>query len=194
MGDHVALEASDRPKPAPRKVQSVCSEADLALMLQASERDLRWWRFIATLTDTGMRSGEVLGLKWEHLRLDQFPPYAELPTTKTVPRLVPMSKRLCRDVFTPANVAALRFAEPPRRGKFHRDPQVYVFLWSYSVASRGFQHFCKVLGLPYRGLHGFRRSWATRTIGAGGSIVGVSKVLGHSSVSVTSAYYEQPRP
>jgi len=188
--ERVALEPSDRPKPAPRKVQSVYSDVDLDLMLQASARDLRWWTFLATLMDTGMRAGEALGLKWEHLRLDQHPPYAELPTTKTVPRLVPLSTRLATEVFTPANREALRFGNGPKRGAFHRDSSVYVFPWSYSVAMRRFQHFCKVLGLPYRGLHGFRHSWATRAIGRGGSIVGVSKVLGHSSVGVTSSYYE----
>lgn len=188
----VALFRSDVPPPSAARYVHTYSRPDIELMVSAARADLRWWALLATVADTGRRIGEVLGMEWEHFRLDMQPPHVELPLTKSrKPQYMLLSKRLVEEVFTPEHIDLLWHEERTGRRTFERDPKVYPFPMTYSNAMKRLETHCARLGLPYRGFHNFRHALITERIKRGVPMQAVSALAGHSSPSVTSRYYDQ---
>jgi integrase len=188
-----ALRPADKPKPNPQKPIHVYTEAECELLVStARARGLRWWAFLATLEQSGRRVGEVLALEWSNLHLTAEVPCWSLPMTKTgTQNLMPLSRMLREDVFTDANVTELQ--EESRVGtqrQYGRDPAVYPFPWHYMNASARFGRHCRTLGVPNRGFHCFRHTYATRMIAKGTPLSAVASLLGHSDISTTSRLYD----
>ena len=180
------LTREDIPPNNPDPPISVYSELEMEKFVAAAAgRGLRWYAFMAYLCDTGRRVGETLNLRWDWFRLEQTPPYVEVPTTKTDPQYVPLTKRLVVDVFTPTAIATLCL----ERGDWKRDPREYPFPWHYASASERFERFCRTLGIEYRGFHNIRHSVITERLARGVPLQAVSKLAGHSSVQTTDRRY-----
>lgn len=188
----VALTHADVPPKNPRKPISVYSPEEMAAFVSAARgKGLRWYAFMAFLADTGRRVGEALALEWTWLRLDQRPPYFQLPTTKNgEPQYIPLTRRLATEVFTPENIERLKQDNKKGRLAFRRDPEVYVFPWSYGTAYNDFAYFCKQAGLPNRGFHNFRHTVITHRLASGMPLQAVSKLAGHSTPAITSKMYD----
>lgn len=185
LNEH-ALTSEDIPPNNPDPPITVYSELEMERLVSAAAgRGLRWYAFMAYLCDTGRRVGETLNLRWEWFRLEQTPPYVEVPTTKTDPQYVPLTRRLCLDVFTPTAIETLK----NEQGDWKRSPQDYPFPWSYASASERFVRFCRTLGIEYRGFHNLRHTVITERLARGVPIQAVSALAGHSSVRTTDRRY-----
>jgi integrase len=192
LSDGLALRKGDAPPSRARGPVTVYDTSELDRILAATAHDTRWHLFVLVLMDTGMRIGEVLSLQWAHLHPTSTPPFAELPTTKTgAPRLVPLSSRVVQ-ALTPDVEAKLRAEQRPNRWRareYKKDPTVYVFPFVYSTAQQRLRRTCERAGVPYRGPHHFRHTFATRLLVRGVDILPVSRLLGHTSIGITAAYY-----
>lgn len=192
IAEHVVWE-SDCPAKNPAPPIVVYSDEEMRRLVDASRGygDIRWWAFVTFLVDTGRRVGETLGLEWTHFRLDQRPPYVELPTTKNGdPQYVPLTRRLAEQVFTPENIDMLRFEARSGARRFGRDPMVHPFPWSYAVARGRWGRFCDRLGIDDRAMHCVRHAVITSRLAAGMPIHAVAALAGHRSVRTTESRYD----
>ncbi len=189
--------------------QSRAWSAEQLRVFLAHVSDDRWapmWRVLAT---TGMRRGEVLGLRWGDVDL------ARAVVTITNQRTIaggavvegePKSSSGRRSIsIDAATVTALRSwrrtqaAERLQMGAgWH--PGDYVFtwptgepLWPQSVTA-WFRDHARALELPNIGVHGLRHSAATWMIGSGVSPKVVTQRLGHAHVSITLQLYAHVLP
>jgi integrase len=184
----VAVETTDGPRSVRQKPVTVYKPQDVELLLTiARSRDLRYWMFLTTIADTGRRVGEVLGLKWDDLRLDSETPHFDLPHTKNLRQAyVPLTTRLREEVFTPANIARLKARGNPL---FSRDIKVYPFPYSYVTAVNRLKCVCDIANVKDRGYHCFRHTKATAMLARGVPLQAVSALLGHANVSTTDRLY-----
>jgi integrase len=189
----IALTRADLPPENPQGAIQVYTAEEVELMLSAARgNSLRWWAFLTFLADTGRRVGEVLGLQWAWFRLDGERPYVELPHTKNGrPQLVPLSRRLREEVFTPEHIDQLKLAENRNMAKAARSVEVHPFPWQYGVVHQRFERFCRRVDVEPRGFHCFRHTKATQLFAAGAPIQAVSRLLGHSAVATTDRIYNQ---
>lgn len=139
--------------------------------------------------DAGLRHSEVLGLRWEDIRLDEGKYGCAVianrrwngvdgPPKHGKHRRVPLSLRL-RDALL-----VLKRVSPSR----------YVILthWgkpvdSHATIPRWFAEACDVDGVP-RGVHILRHTFATDALRSGVNLRILQKLLGHSSIAITERY------
>jgi integrase len=182
---------------------------ELRAFLKRVEAD-RWatmWRLYAM---TGMRRGEVLGLRWSDVDLDDGS--LRVVWQRTVaggravegrPKTASGERTVALDPATVASLRTWRKAQAAERlavGPAWIDEDGHVFtwpdgdlLWPQSV-TRWFREHCVALGLPTVGVHGLRHTAATWMIATGESPKLVSERLGHSNVSITLQTYSHVLP
>jgi integrase len=124
---------------------------------------------------TGMRRGELLGLKWEHIR-NGFIYVTETKSGKA--RQIPINDRLA-EVF-----------KGMRRGNQLKSP--YVFCDSqgkrfYDV-KRSFASACRKAGVEAFRFHDLRHIFASQLVMRGASLKAVQELLGHASLAMTMRY------
>jgi integrase len=168
------------------------------------------WYLAAT---TGMRRGEVCGLRWEDVDLDA----GELAVKSShvmvggkVVESAPKTKRGRRVIaLDPATIDVLRAWRRQQR----RERLRYGLAWEdegdhllthavyftkpprHGVPVRpdwvtmAFRRLVDGSGLPDLNLHGLRHSWATAAYDAGEPLRAVSDHLGHADTSITDRIY-----
>jgi integrase len=164
------------------------------------------WMLFAT---TGMRRGEVAGLRWADVDLDTGRASPRRPrvvvnydVVVSEPKTAKGRRSLALD---PATVAALRE---------HRTRQVeqrlavgprwqdsgLVFTWPDGRAihpqrfSNWFEQHTRAAGLPRIRLHDVRHSYATAALAAGIPAKIVSERLGHANIAITMDTYSHVLP
>jgi integrase len=196
-------EAVDPPRPG-RSEYTTWSAAQAARFLAAAERDeyAALWR-LAILT--GMRRGELLGVKWEDLDLDR----GTLAVQRTISRTAtgnwgpgaPKTASGRRSVALQASaVEALRRHRTHQLehrlavGAFYQD-QGYVFttldgrpLHINSLVAR-FDKLTKAAAVPRIRFHDLRHTAATLMLANGEHPKQVQERLGHSSIAITLDRY-----
>jgi integrase len=132
---------------------------------------------VVVALQTGMRQGEILGLKWEHVDFDQKTIY--VAHTKTGrPRRIPMSK--------PVEVEL-------RSLKQDASSDEHVFSYARTgLKLTTFRHAwegaCKRRGsLDFR-FHDLRHTFATRLRAKGVHEMDIMSLLGHTTLQMTSRY------
>jgi integrase len=160
-------------------------------------------------TTTGMRRGEVAGLRWTDVDLDTGRASPRRPrvvvnydVVVSEPKTAKGRRSLALD---PATVAALRE---------HRTRQVeqrlavgprwqdsgLVFTWPDGRAihpqrfSNWFEQHTRAAGLPRIRLHDVRHSYATAALAAGVPAKVVSERLGHATIAITLDVYSHVIP
>ena len=152
---------------------------------------------------TGMRVGEVCGLRWEDIDLqrrvlhvsrtrsyvwnvirERCETYEDTPKTKNSDRDIPISSSLYRALCT-------------LRKK--RDPELFPYVvGSTNKGSNGrcinetLRRVLSKLKLPSITFHGLRHTFATRLVESKCDIKTVSTILGHSTVATTMNLYVHP--
>jgi integrase len=156
--------------------------------------------FYVVALATGLRRGELLGLRWEDVDLEagelrvrtqaQHGAITELKRVKGR-RIIPLA---------PMAVEALqrhRVAQLERRlqagAEWHEHGLVFPSsvgtpynppnLWRHTAA------LLKRAGIPHHHLHLYRHTFASLHLAAGADLYEVSKLLGHSGVQITSDVY-----
>jgi integrase len=202
-------DAADPPSASEAKAPTMrtwsAEEVSAFLRHVADDRLAAAWRVLAT---TGMRRGEVLGLRWRDLDLERgratvVHTVIEGPGEPRTSR--PKGGRGRSVALDQATARALR-AHRKRQAEeklmlagayFDRD---LVFcredgapLWPRSF-SRAFEHHAQAAGLPRIRLHDLRHTWATLALGRAVHPKVVQERLGHATVAITLDVYSHAVP
>lgn len=205
IGDNAASLAGSMKEPH-REPQHLDAEALGRFLASVADHPLRAVFVVAA--STGMRQGEILGVRWRDLDLDVATPtltvrgqlqrvggrfcHVEPKTTKSA-RTIPLSPNLV------AMLKAHKAGQARRRlelGKLWRNPLDLVFTNDGGGPLRGewvtrsFQAALATTGLPVLRFHDLRHSAATLMLERnGGDLKAVSTTLGHSTITLTANTY-----
>lgn len=152
--------------------------------------------FVALGFFTGMRSGEMIGLRWEDINFDR----REI----SIKRAIRMG-----NISTPKTQSSVRTIEildqlfPYLQGQYKRtgDYKRYVFLNSElthyydikRIRDSHWKNLLKKIEIDYRTIYQMRHTFATVMIEHGEDILWVSHMLGHTDTSMTLQMYAKYR-
>lgn len=135
------------------------------------------------LAATGVRVGEALRLRWEHVDLD----------TGVVAVSGTKSAAARRNVNLPAWALENLHARAQRTGTeglvFHAPTGAPEAPWDAQNCSRAITSALADAGYPWARSHSFRKTVATLLDGAVAPIAAIADQLGHSSPTITTTYY-----
>ena len=151
------------------------------------------------MLETGMRVGEVLALTWDDVNWDR----RAISVGKTLVRLPneqnnlfvqssPKSKSSKRTI--PLNNKAIdvlsRLAQETKGSEFiFYDDRSPSRPCTYDQLRFRLQAACEAAGVPYKGNHVFRHTFATNCYNRGCDVKILSKLLGHANVGITYNIY-----
>jgi integrase len=181
---------------APRRLRTWDADQVADFVRHPQDRELHdLWR---VALGTGMRRGELLGLRWEDLDLDvpQLRVAAALTSAGGQLRLKGTKTRRVRTLHLDTDTAEV-LARQPRRAPA---PHPLVFTrsdgrpWRPEVVTDRWRRQWPGLTLPFVRLHDTRHSHASLLLQAGVPIKVVSERLGHSKVAMTLDVYAHVLP
>ena len=165
------------------------------------------WLLAAT---TGMRRGELLGLRWRDVDLDAETPsirqirtVARYEVLTLTPKTDKGSRTIALDAQTVAVLRSYRVAQMEERlllGPGYRDSGDLVFTREDGSPihperfSAPFRQHCARSGLPAIRLHDVRHSYVTALLSEGVPLKVVSQRVGHASPMVTMTIYQHVLP
>ena len=149
---------------------------------------------VVFMIETGIRSGELLALKRKDIQLDRSrmhvhativlptstskATYQDSPKTKSSNRIIPL---------TPKAKAILNILKENWQNEWVFEGKNERY--SYKQLMYQTKKLCKEAGIPYYGEHVFRHTFATNCYYKGIDVKILSKLMGHSSVTVTYNTY-----
>lgn len=149
---------------------------------------------VVFMIETGLRAGELLALKWSDVQLDRnrmhihatiVSPmftaksfYQDSPKTKSSNRIIPL---------TPRAKTILTILKNKRQTEWVFESGGIKY--SYKQLMYNTKKLCRVTKIPYHGEHVFRHTFATNCYYKGVDVKILSKLMGHSSVTVTYNTY-----
>lgn len=158
---------------------------------------------------TGMRRGEICGLRWSDLGDDCSISvnralgevagcvYEKEPKTESGRRTIPLTPRLYaylkamrKDSARVMREFGVRACDPYILGTQVPDSKPY----QPTRLSREFQTFCRMNGFEGRSFHDLRHTFATMLISDGVDVRTVSSYLGHANVAITLNTYAEEDP
>ena len=152
--------------------ERILNASEAARLIDASTPELRPILIVAL--GTGMRRGEILGLKWTDLDLVRGIITVSMSKSGKS-RKIPMSGHVA------ATLGALR-----HRGEYvFQNPETGQPLLGVAVP---FKAACTAAKLEGLRLHDLRHTAASKMVEAGIDLVTVSKILGHSTIQMTMRY------
>lgn len=159
-----------------------------------ANRDNTGYLAMLFMIETGIRSGELLALKWSDIDISRCRmrihatitnpshsskcAYQDSPKSKASNRTVPLTPK----ALTVLKVLQLR---KTTQWVFEQDGERYT----YKKLSYQTKKLCKDNKIPYYGEHAFRHTFATNCYYKGIDVKILSKLMGHSSVQVTYNTY-----
>jgi len=196
-------EAVTRPR-APRKTMQTLTPAQAAQFLEAAKGDRLEALYVLAVT-TGLRQGELLGLRWPDVNLEVGRLSVRHQLCELRGKLwldEPKTAKARRQIDLPAvTVTALR--EHRRRmlaeGHYRSDGLVFCDtqggpLRKSGLRRRSFEPLLKKAGLPRIRFHDLRHTAATLALGEGVHPKIVQEMLGHSQISITLDTYSHVLP
>lgn len=191
-----AADKIKRPRIEEKKVECF-TVAEQKVLEEAIKNDRRMKTFGILLSlYTGLRIGELLALEWTdidfdkrelsisktcHDSKDEFGRYVRFvnpPKTSTSMRVIPIPKQL---------IPLLREMKKKNSSKYVvGDGDKVISVRSYQ---RTYELILKKHGLPHRGFHALRHTFATRAIECGIDVKTLSEILGHKNPTVTLNRY-----
>lgn len=159
---------------------------------------------------TGMRRGELLGLRWSDVDLDgglvnvrQIRTVARYQVLTLTPKTDKGTRAVALDGQTVAELRAYRLAQVEERLRFgsgYKNAEDLVFTHADGSPihperfSAWFKQHCAKSGLPTVRLHDVRHSYVTALLAQGVPLKVVSQRVGHASPMVTIAIYQHVQP
>ncbi len=168
-------------KPKPRKLPEQLSKKEIQRIIQEIDED---YKLITELiAETGMRIGEAVRVKVEHISHEQG--QIRLPTTKSTPRVVYPSPELLKRLEansrrTVDNTKGWCF--PSKHGSK-----------SGHIHENTVRHHMKQVAANAKP-HSLRHSFATKLLEQGVDLVTTRDLLGHKDISTTSIYTRVVQP
>jgi len=179
------------------EVKSYSKPEQVALKRVLRTGDCLGYYAALLMIETGLRDGECLALKWEDVQWNR----KALRINKT---LIRMAHRRKMEVQNGAKSHTSNRTIPLSTEAFHileellqasKDPNGFVFPdedgfpISYEAIRYQIMKACRIAGVPYKGQHAFRHTFATNCYYNGADVKILSKLLGHSKVSITYDIY-----
>lgn len=202
VADVASLDAP-KPRKVGRDTMTIWTREQLRTFLDKVANDRLHAMWVLFIT-TGMRRGEVAGLRWSAVDLDAGRLRVERATVvvnHTTVDSTPKSERSARVLgLDPQTVTALRSHRARQAqerlswGPAYKGADL-VFTWDDgspihpTVVLRTFRRLTKAAGLPTIRLHDLRHSYATVALEAGESMKVVQERLGHASIAITADIY-----
>jgi integrase len=201
--------ADVRPPRVRRRRPTVWTAEQLRRFLAAGNEDRFYGLYLLAAT-TGMRRGELCGLRWDQVDLDRAVlrvvdnrPVVRGHAVDGDPKTDDSARTLALDSTTVAALRATLATQEEERGQFgsgYRNTEGRVFTWEDGrpvhpdVIRQRFTRQVRALGLPLIRLYDVRHTYATVALDSGVNPKVVSERLGHSSVAFTLQVYSHVRP
>ena len=199
---------ADPPRAATTEM-SVWSPVQLRTFIDSVRADRLFAAWLLAAT-TGMRRGELLGLRWRDVDLDaetasvrQIRTIARYEVLTLTPKTDKGSRTIALDPQTVAVLRSYRVAQMEERllvGPAYRDSGDLVFTREDGSPihperfSASFRQHCARSGLPVIRLHDVRHSYVTALLSEGVPLKVVSQRVGHASPMVTMTIYQHVLP
>ena len=144
----------------------------------------RWRLFFFVALRSGLRAGELIGLRWEDIDLERG--------------LLVVRRSIVRGIIAPPKSNRIRYI--PLASDLHAvlrhfaKPTGYVFAqWhdepvTQPMAYDALKRACRKAGLRRIGLHVLRHSFASHLVMAGAELYPVQSLLGHADPKMTQRY------
>lgn len=148
---------------------------------------------------TGMRIGELTNIQWRMINMDKHTLHLPGKITKSgKPRGIPLNRKAFEIIMTLEELLKEKRKKNPKWFKNIPFEECYLLQKQRGIGQykkRSIQDMLRKmlneLGLPKElSFHSLRHSFATHALENGQDIYGVSKVMGHSTVQVTSDFYD----
>lgn len=150
---------------------------------------------------TGLRIGELLALEWTDIDFSK----EELSITKTCFDGKDKNGMFCRITNTPKTDTSIRVIPIPKKlipilkdmkksaknQYLISDSEKTLAVRSYQ---RSFERLLIKLGIPKKGFHALRHTFATRALEVGVDVKTLSEILGHKNANVTLQRYAHSMP
>jgi integrase len=160
------------------------------LIITHAHKNLK--NLVAVAFYTGMRTGEVLGLKWNKINFDDF--------SIMIDSQITLGKE-----DTPKNKSSIRCIDMIPQCEYYLKQQFkitgsfeYVFLNSFNknfTSSSALKHLwvklLKELNIEYRSIYQTRHTFASNMISNGENPLWVSQMLGHKNLNTTLLKYSK---
>lgn len=164
---------------------------EVKIIINSIDHDVMFKSFLTIAFFTGMRTGELLGLKWEDVDFNAHRIHIKRSRRQGLTSTPKNGKDRLIDILPVANMA---LKDMYRQTGLKYD---YVFLSArnqpFSESGTIIKNRWKPLliknGLMYRRLYETRHTFATMMLQGGEDVVWVSKMLGHGDISTTMRFY-----
>ncbi len=195
--------------PRPRRKELVVVDPGLAKLVLAKSSGSRYELPIAIALATGMRRGEILGLRWADVSAD----YRSIQVMRTLAATSggwrfeePKTRRSRRSVLLPCflvpYLAARRSDRDQRREQLGENWCEHDMVcdqpsgepWNPDFFSSGWAPFLRRRGLAHIRFHDLRHAHATMMLQQGVHPKIVSERLGHASIGITLDTYSHVLP
>lgn len=199
-----------------RKIEIFSDEEINTLKIVLKDHRLKFLILLAL--GTGLRQGELLGLKWGDIDIDnkqlkversikqvsiissdetrKYKTVVQSPKTKNSIRTVPIPSNLIVDL---KEHKRLQKQEKLKCGNFYNDTD-YVFTTETGKTmnarnvTKSYERLLKKAKIPYKKFHSLRHTYATKLFEVNVPLKTVQMLLGHSDVSITANIYTHVMP
>ena len=192
-----------------RKEMKTFTPEQARAFLEAAKRDRLGALYIVAI-HTGLRQGELFGLRWEDVDLDAgtLSVHRTLSGAKGGPRFTtPKNDKARRVRLTPQAIEAFR----DQRKRQLEERMRFAGLWQdhglvfcstvgtplsrHNVYNRSFKPLLERAGLPHAfRFHDLRHTFATLMACSGGHVKVVQEMLGHATINITLDLYSHVLP
>lgn len=205
----VLIAPASTPKKETQEIE-IYTDKEIKAFIENMPKDHRLRLLVLLAIHTGARIAELLALKYEDIENGSIRINKSLSEIEKIKGSEDPDNKtllLISDTKTPASVRTLPLSgaineEVKRHKQWHRREQLkngyrtdFVFTTSsgsfyyQSTLRKSFNRLCAAVRVTPRGFHAFRHTFGTRLAAGGVPIQTVSKLMGHSDISVTAKYY-----
>lgn len=193
------------PRQEPHEKQIYTQDDVCAILDKLDDEDITYKAFFYLASYSGLRRGELLGLKWDNIDLEQgiVNVNKSLIHTSEIGTVLSSTKtdkstRFIRISNEVVNVLReLKKSQEQKEkelgNKWIKSGSVFTNCFGdtmgYNTPYNWFEHFCHKNDFPFLGIHAFRHFVASWLIYQGVDIQSVSGTLGHSSSTTTLSIY-----
>lgn len=191
----IELPQRDNVVKKPRDTKAYTPEEQRMLLSVLNDKDRPGYYVVLFMMETGLRIGEVLALDWDDINLTK----KSVSVHKTVERLANKKQQHIREgAKSHSSERRIPLSQKALELLLELKPKAkYEWVFSDSYGTRisyeavRYQTMCacKKAGVPYKGEHVFRHTFATNSYHKEINIKLLSKMLGHSSTAITYDTY-----
>lgn len=148
---------------------------------KCSFTEYKSWVLINFMLSTGVRLNSFINIKIKDLDFDNEVVYVNVTKSR-------------KALIIPLNRTIVKILREYLRIRQHESDEDYLFCSAYGKqmnkksVSGNLQKYNNDRGITRTGIHRYRHTFAKKWILAGGSVVTLQKILGHSSLSITECY------